>query len=46
MLDKVTPDNDVETMSKYGGTVLKTSLSQEGEKGLQDALQCGRADAQ
>jgi uncharacterized membrane protein len=25
-------------MSKYGGTVLKTSLSKEGEKELQDAL--------
>jgi uncharacterized membrane protein len=25
-------------MSKFGGTVLKTSLSKEGEKELQDAL--------
>jgi uncharacterized membrane protein len=25
-------------MSKYGGTVLKTSLSKEGEQELQDAL--------
>jgi len=25
-------------MSKYGGTVLKTSLSKEGEAELQDAL--------
>jgi uncharacterized membrane protein len=25
-------------MSKYGGTVLKTSLSKDGEKELQDAL--------
>jgi uncharacterized membrane protein len=25
-------------MSKYGGTVMKTSLSKDGEKELQDAL--------
>jgi uncharacterized membrane protein len=28
----------VEAMSKYGGTVLKTSLSEEGEEDLQEAL--------
>jgi len=38
MLEKVTPDKAVEAMSKYGGTVLKTSLSKETEKDLQDAL--------
>src|ERR1700726_961440 len=38
MLEKVTPDKAVDAMSKYGGTVLKTSLSKEGEKELQDAL--------
>jgi uncharacterized membrane protein len=38
MLEKVTPDKAVEAMSKYGGTVLKTSLSKETEKELQDAL--------
>ena len=38
MLEKVTPDKAVEAMSKFGGTVLKTSLSKEGEKDLQDAL--------
>ena len=38
MVDKVTPDKAVEAMSKYGGTVLKTSLSKEGEKDLQEAL--------
>ena len=27
-----------EAMSKYGGTVIKTSLSKEGEQELQDAL--------
>jgi uncharacterized membrane protein len=38
MVEKVTPDKAVEAMSKYGGTVLKTSLSKEGEQELQDAL--------
>ena len=38
MIEKVTPDKAVEAMSKYGGTVLKTSLSKEGEKQLQEAL--------
>jgi uncharacterized membrane protein len=38
MVDKVTPDKAVEAMSKYGGTVLKTSLSKEGEQELQEAL--------
>ena len=43
MVEKVTPDKAVEAMSKYGGTVLKTSLSKEGEKELQDALHGGSA---
>jgi uncharacterized membrane protein len=38
MVEKVTPDKAVEAMSKYGGTVLKTSLSKEGEAELQAAL--------
>jgi uncharacterized membrane protein len=38
MVEKVTPDKAVEAMSKYGGTVLKSSLSKEGEQELQDAL--------
>lgn len=38
MLEKVTPDKAIEAMSKYGGTVLKTSLSKEGERELQHAL--------
>jgi uncharacterized membrane protein len=41
MVEKVTPDKAVEAMSKFGGTVLKTSLSKEGEKELQDALHGG-----
>ncbi len=46
MLEKVTPDKAVEAMSKYGGTVLKTSLSKDDEKELQDALHGGQATAQ
>lgn len=38
MIEKVTPDKAVEAMRKYGGTVLKTSLSKEGEEQLQHAL--------
>jgi Protein of unknown function (DUF1269) len=40
---QVTPDKAVEAMSKFGGTVLKTSLSKEGEKDLQEALHGGSA---
>jgi uncharacterized membrane protein len=46
MLEKVTPDKAVEAMSKYGGTVLKTSLSKGGEQALQDALHGGEAAEQ
>ena len=46
MLEKVTPDKAVEAMSKYGGTVLKTSLSKEDEKDLQDALHGDESSAQ
>ena len=38
MVEKVTPDKAVDALSKYGGTVLKTSLSKDDEKELQDAL--------
>ncbi len=43
MVEKVTPDKAVEAMSKYGGTVLKTSLSKEGEQELQESLHGGSA---
>ena len=46
MVEKVTPDKAVEAMSKYGGTVLKTSLSKDDEKELQDALHGDQAAAQ
>jgi len=38
VIEKVTPDKAVEALSRFGGTVLKSSLSKETEKELQDAL--------
>jgi uncharacterized membrane protein len=38
VVEKVTPDKAVEAMSKFGGTVLKSSLSKDAENQLQDAL--------
>src|ERR1700756_5022667 len=38
MVEKVTPDKAVDALSKYGGTVLKSSLSKETEEELQEAL--------
>ena len=38
IVDNVTPDKAVEAMSKYGGTVIKSSLSKETEDELQKAL--------
>jgi uncharacterized membrane protein len=38
VLEKVTPDKAVEALSRFGGTVLKSSLTKEAEAELQDAL--------
>jgi uncharacterized membrane protein len=38
VVEKVTPDKAVEGLSKFGGTVLKSSLSKETEAELQKAL--------
>ena len=38
IVEKVTPDKAIAAMSQFGGTVLKSSLSEEAEKDLQDAL--------
>ena len=32
MVEKVTPDKAAETMSKYGGTLLNTSLSNKASR--------------
>jgi len=38
VVEQMTTDKALDALSKYGGTVLKTSLSEEAEKQLQDAL--------
>src|SRR5207248_5662075 len=38
VIEKATPDKAVAALSKYGGTVLKSSLSEDAEGQLQDAL--------
>ena len=43
VVEKVTPDKAVEAMSRFGGTVLKSSLSKDAEHELQDALHGSRA---
>ena len=39
VIEKATPDKAVAALEQYGGTVIKTSLSEEDTKKLQDALQ-------
>ena len=41
MLEKMTLDTGVEAMSRFGGTVLKTSLSKDAGQELQEALARG-----
>lgn len=38
VIEKVTPDKAVAALSRFGGTVLKSSLSEETEHQLQEAL--------
>ena len=38
VVSKVTPDKAVAALSKYGGRVLKTSLSEDAERKLEEAL--------
>jgi uncharacterized membrane protein len=38
VVEKATPDKAVEALSRFGGTVLKSSLSKEAEAQLQEAL--------
>jgi uncharacterized membrane protein len=39
VIEKATPDKAIAAMQQYGGTVIRTSLSDEDTKKLQDALQ-------
>ena len=43
VVEHATPDKAVEAMAPFGGTVLKSSLSKDAEKELQDALHGGVA---
>jgi uncharacterized membrane protein len=45
VVEHATPDKAIEAMSKYGGTVLKSSLSKKDEAELQTALHGASADA-
>jgi uncharacterized membrane protein len=38
VVEKVTPDKAIDALSKFGGTVLKSSLSKDAETELQTAL--------
>ena len=38
VVEKVTPDRAIDAMSKFGGTVLKSSLSKADEEALQKEL--------
>lgn len=38
IVEKVTPDKAIEALSKYGGTVIQTSLTKEAEQELRDSL--------
>src|SRR5437660_5103271 len=39
VVEQATPDKAIAALQQYGGTVIKTSLSDEDTKKLQDALQ-------
>jgi uncharacterized membrane protein len=39
VIDQVTPDKAIAALQQYGGTVIRTSLSDEDTKRLQEALQ-------
>jgi uncharacterized membrane protein len=38
IIEKATPDKAIEALKGYGGTVIKTSLSEEDTQKLQEAL--------
>jgi uncharacterized membrane protein len=44
IIDQSTPDKAIAALHQYGGTVIKTSLSDEDTKKLQDALSQQPAD--
>jgi uncharacterized membrane protein len=42
VIEHATPDKAIAALEQYGGTVIKTSLSEEDTKKLQEALQGGQ----
>jgi uncharacterized membrane protein len=38
VVEKVTPDKAIEALSKFGGTVIRSSLSKETEQKIEEAL--------
>jgi uncharacterized membrane protein len=44
VVEKVTPDKAVEALSRFGGTVLKSSLSKDAEAELQAELNAAQAE--
>ena len=46
VIEQATPDKAVAALQQYGGTVIKTSLSDEDTKRLQDALEPATPAAQ
>jgi uncharacterized membrane protein len=46
VVDKVTPDRAIDALSKFGGRVLKTSLSKNAEDQIQAALSGGAPQPQ
>jgi len=45
VIEQATPDKAVAALEQYGGTVIRTSLSEEDTKKLQDALNPEKAGA-
>jgi uncharacterized membrane protein len=43
MIEKAMPDKAIAALEQYGGTVIKTSLSEEDTRKLQEALQAPQA---
>jgi uncharacterized membrane protein len=38
VVEKVTPDKAIEALSKFGGTVIRSSMSKETKQKIQEAL--------
>jgi uncharacterized membrane protein len=45
VIEKATPDKAIAALEQYGGTVIKTSLSEEDTQKLQEALQPPKKEA-